>query len=1125
MARIIKYTISFILFLSISTGYVISQIRFDQGSQYSYLKGSEASALSDDWTSAGFDDSGWETGPAPFWYGDGAGGTMLADMRDNYSTLYLRSTFAAENIHQLKEVKFAIDFDDGFVLWINGEEVLRQNAPSELNYNSFAFVNHESGVAETFTVDSTEVSLFEGQNTIAIQLLNVTISSSDIHFDMGITANPSLPELDSLDGVLHFSHDAGFFESPFELSISAPDSNLDIIYTLDGSNPRTSTTAFTGDSVVAVTIDPESTSGRAATPAVMVRASLLKTGFNPSIPETRTYIFVNKVRNQTYPGSPWPASNINGQVMDYDMDPEVVNDARYTSLIEKALLDIPSFSLVTDNDNLFHPSTGIYVNAENYGVAWERDCSLELIDPDGEGFQVNAGVRIRGGNSRNSNNPKHAFRMFFRGEYGDTKLEYPLFGDDGALDYDNIDLRTEQNYSWNMDGDPWGYYNTFVRDIYARKMQGEMGQPYTRSRYYHLYLNGLYWGLFMTEERPEASYAESYFGDDKLDYDVVKVTTQPWPYYNIVTDGNMDAWEEVWDLTRIGFSTNERYFRLEGKDADGNPAKDSKVYVDIENLIDYMIMIFYTGSYDAPVSAWGGEVMPNNYYGIYNRKNRGTGFIFVAHDMEQCLFVDQIAVAEGLYENRVTIPEMRVTDFLKFHPQWLHHRLCSNAEYRLRFADRAHIYLREGGLFTEEVGKEKFMEFARIIDTAIVAESARWGDAKVSDPRTRDDDWIPALEQVTDVFFPNRTGIVIDQLLAANLYSRIDPPGIQVSGEIVKHPVIYFEGTLSVSIGNNNGSGEIFYTIDGNDPRLIGGSASPGSIPSSTDVVLEISQSTIIKARIKDGNEWSAIAEVVLANRVEDYTNLRVTELHYHPTSVFLDPDTIDDLDMEFIEFKNTGSHTIDISGLKLDSAVYYTVPEASFLAPGDFYVIASKPEVFYDIYSLNPSGNYSGHFSNAGEYVLLTDPQGKEILSFTYDDVYPWPLMADGLGYSLTSAVPDPEGNPDDYTYWMQSTPLGGSPFADDGQGVWTEPVLNDTKESQFRVFPNPARDYFTIQADGQLETRIQIYNNSGEVVYSHTFVKEATIPCDLIGTAGVYLIKLTSQYSVTTEKIMILK
>jgi len=71
-----------------------------------------------------------------------------------------------------------------------------------------------------------------------------------------------------------------------------------------------------------------------------------------------------------------------------------------------------------------------------------------LIQPDGsEGFQVNAGLRIRGGFSRQDDNPKHSFRVLFRGEYGDSELNYPLHGEDGADTFDRLDFRTAQNYS------------------------------------------------------------------------------------------------------------------------------------------------------------------------------------------------------------------------------------------------------------------------------------------------------------------------------------------------------------------------------------------------------------------------------------------------------------------------------------------------------------------------------------------------------------------------------------------------------------------------------------------------------------------------------------------------------
>ena len=105
------------------------------------------------------------------------------------------------------------------------------------------------------------------------------------------------------------------------------------------------------------------------------------------------------------------------------------------------------------------------------------------------------GLRIRGGYSRSNGNPKHAFRLFFRNEYGAGKLEFPLFGDEGVDTFDGFDLRTTQNYSWSFDGSG---QNTFLRDVFSRDVQRELGQPYTRSRYYHLYINGQYWGLYQT---------------------------------------------------------------------------------------------------------------------------------------------------------------------------------------------------------------------------------------------------------------------------------------------------------------------------------------------------------------------------------------------------------------------------------------------------------------------------------------------------------------------------------------------------------------------------------------------------------------------------------------------------
>jgi hypothetical protein len=187
------------------------------------------------------------------------------------------------------------------------------------------------------------------------------------------------------------------------------------------------------------------------------------------------------------------------------MDPEVVANALYASEIKTDLKAVPTFSIVTTLSNLFNPANGIYQNPNGAGAAWERPCSLELIYPDGtKGFQIDCGLRIRGGFSRSSDNPKHAFRFFFRQEYGTTKLKYKLFPKDPTAveEFDTFDLRTFQNYSWSFGGDPNGI---FLRDQLSRDMQLAMGQQGERGDFYHLYINGVYWGLYNTDERPEAS--------------------------------------------------------------------------------------------------------------------------------------------------------------------------------------------------------------------------------------------------------------------------------------------------------------------------------------------------------------------------------------------------------------------------------------------------------------------------------------------------------------------------------------------------------------------------------------------------------------------------------------------
>lgn len=1104
-----------------------AQINFEFQSQYKYLKGSQAAGISSEWKNTVFNDTGWSTGNAPFWYGDGTGGTELTDMQGSYTTLYLRTTFNADNINNISTLTLNVNFDDGFVIWVNGTEVLRQYAPEVLSHDALAADLHESGTPEVFSIDTNDFTLLEGQNTLAIQGFNISLSeSSDFHFDMSIYAELDIPELIDTVG-LSFSHDAGFYNNPFNLDIASPDPEADIIYTLDGSNPQNSTNKFTGDSVVTIAVDPEDSTGRAITPGVIVRASLYKDGLKPSKPESRTYIFIENVKTQSYPGGGWPSEDINEQIIDLDMDPDIVNDSRYADYIDDALLEIPTISVATDIKNLFDPNTGIYVNAWGHGTEWERECSAELINADGsEGFNVNAGLRIRGGWSRHNYFPKHAFRLFFRSQYGDTKLFFPLFDEEGVQEFDKIDLRCAMNYAWST-GDG---RNTMVREVFSRDSQRDTKQPYTRSRHYHLYLNGMYWGLFQTQERSEARFAADYFGDNREDYDVVKVNTENWNYQIEATDGNLDAWQLLWDKCNTGFQDNASYFDILGKDANGKPKKGSQVLVDIDNLIDYMIGIFYTGNFDAPTSSFGQNNGPNNFYNIFNRNDKSKGFTFYNHDAEHALFYYSAPPGIGIDENRVNIGtksdayKMEVNNFGSFHPQWLHFRLTQNEEYRIRFADRAYAHLTGNGVYTPVKCLERFDSRVSEIDTAVIAESARWGDAKSESAYTKDDNWWPEIVTVRDLFFPNRTNIVIDQLKNANLYPAIKSPDVKTTEGLLEESQYSLNSSLNISVENPNSTGIIYYTLNDEDPRLVGGDISSSASEMNDGEEMEISYSTIIKARIYNNGNWSALKHITFIGQQDDYSNLKVTELHYHPADHIEGIDTIPGKDLEFIEFKNIGETGINLTGLVLDSAVYYEFPDV-ILGPQNFFVVASKPTKFYNYYGMLASGNFRGNFSNGGEEVLLTNGEGEEIIHFYYYDDSPWPLMADGIGFSMVSTEFNPLGDPNDASYWRASLLVDGSAFKDD-DGLTDILVPEINTDSDIKVYPNPTSDHIVISLNSPEEYQqldIKLYNMNGMLVYQAIEENNALVNLRDMGLSnGIYFIRIETDNIIETKKII---
>ena len=760
------------------------------------------------------------------------------------------------------------------------------------------------------------------------------------------------------------------------------------------------------------------------------------------------------------------------------------------------------------------------MNALQHGEAWERPASVEMIETNNTMvFSVNAGLRIRGGYSRNAWNPKHAFRLFFSNDYGKKKLKYPIFGSDAAQEFKKVDLRCAQNYSWSFYNNP---VMTYAQDETCRDLQGLMGQPYSRSRYCHLFLNGMYWGLYEFQERPEANFAESYRGGDADDYDVIKVATDNG--YNIeATDGTLDKWRQVYNACNTGFATDANYLRLQGLNAQGNIDTSLEKMVDIDNLIDYMLNIFYSGNFDAPVSEFMENNRPNNFYALKNRNARREGFFFIVHDAEHTF--NYVAGSEqgknqGVNENRVNLINDGMTKpaFNYFHPQWLHQRLTESANYRIRFADRSVKYLYNNGLLTAGEVEKVFRNRTSQINLAIIGESARWGGSLDRTLRTRDDDWIPAVNNTVNQFIKKRTPIVINQLKAAGLLPTVDFPKILADGSEVTSSIVNLTKSLSVSFSNPNSSGTIYYTTNGSDPRLSDNSVAPSAISATSFTTITVASPTIVKARVLQNNQWSALREVIFTNKA-NRNKIKITEIQYMPIAA----GGYGDKSLEYIEFKNTADVWVDIGGCRIDSAVKYVFPSPTLIPPHGFVVVAADISAFESLYFTTPTGRFSGNLANEGERIVLINENGSTLIDVKYKPNEGWPVLYPG--HSLVPVDPMPSGNPNNSAYWRQSIYLYGSPFADDDSS-YVKPNNIHIRTLFCDVFPNPASEYLDIKVRGMMLKQITISNLQGKPVFVKNLNGTLYQKFRLNVTQwpkGLYILQLRSDRETIYRKIII--
>lgn len=792
------------------------------------------------------------------------------------------------------------------------------------------------------------------------------------------TATPGEPNKENLlwQGVVaqvSFSAERGFYDSPLTVELGTTTPEAVIRYTTDSSEPTESHGEIYTKPIL---IDQTTT----------LRVAAFKPNFRASTVTTHSYIFLDDVLVQPpdppgYPltwgihdetfkiaveGEPAPA--------DYEMDPKVVNTPRYRTIIKDHLTAIPSISIVIDKQ-----AWDIYTNPRERGRAWERKASVEWIDPlkIEPGFHINAGIRIQGDAGRREYIPKHSFRLFFRNEYGAGKLKYPLFPDSPVEEFDTLTLRGGVQRSYVGVWDIRREDTTYARDEWLRASQIEMSGFGSHGTFAHLYLNGMYWGLYNVVERPDESFGAAYFDVDPED----------WYAFNHdgIVNGKPDEVKTLFADFLSANSPEAKYAAL-------------RTVLDTTAFADYLILNWYAGM---------GDWAHNNWYAGFQK--HGGKLKYFVWDGE-LTWRSGAKIRLGIDNPPGYLWPNTVKLFFD--------ALIQNEDFRLELADRMYKHLYHDGALTDANSKARWLRLNQTIEQAIVGEIARWGDTRQEPPLSYEQ-WLEAVDKVVNQMEGNGD-LLIALAREQEIYPEIDPPLFNQPGGRVD-PGFELTMTSPLTGENEAASGRIYFTTDGSDPRVSGhGAAAPGAILYHEPLVLTATM--YVKARRLHQGVWSALNEARF-RIIEESHPLQITELMYNPPGRD---------DHEFIELKNNGEDVVELAGLSFEGIRFTFPADTPPLTPGELIVLVRNPEAFAERYpQVSIGGVYEGQLSNDGEQIAVKDAKGSTVTSVTYETENGWPISPDGRGDSLV--LIDPTDDLNNAKNWRASVERFGSPGRDE--------------------------------------------------------------------------------------------
>ena len=369
--------------------------------------------------------------------------------------------------------------------------------------------------------------------------------------------------------IVYCSHKSGFYTGEFELNLIPSNASIKIFYTLNGQIPTPNSSLYDEPIRMSdITDAPNHFSNIPSTPT----EGPMETGY---------YIWEE-------PGHAYKANVIRYASFNEEGEP-LSNISSHTFFVDEDIYDrysFPLISIITDSLNLFQYDSGIYIpgakheeygwlwmpigNYHERGRDWERDIHISYFENDGVlGFETDAGMRMRGYGSTAFG--QKSFGVYFRKEYGQKKIEYPIFPDALSDKYKRLVFRNSGN----------DFPQTHIKDAVLTSLLKPMNFEYQRFRPSVVFINGEYWGIHNIREKYDDHYFDYQYNIEEDSLLMVGVCGEE-------DVGPQDEYFALYDYFVVNdFSSNESY-------------DYARTQIDIQNLIDYEIAEIFYANYDWP---------------------------------------------------------------------------------------------------------------------------------------------------------------------------------------------------------------------------------------------------------------------------------------------------------------------------------------------------------------------------------------------------------------------------------------------------------------------------------------------------------------------------------------------